>query len=140
MERLTLPQPYRTVLLWGSAAWTISGLIGVILWLTLNRPLTIMVISANDAAFLLLLLPWFISSVLFQASRRAAMQETMTRSWQGGSHEAVERDSVEAMTGRRWIGSFETGTALMALVVLALDLLLRLVLGFGWAPLPVFGA
>jgi|GEM_PF-5468005 len=128
--------PYRTILLWGGSIWALSTVIGLILWLVTDRPLTTMIVTANDAAFMLLLLPWFVGSVFYQSSRRAAMQETMTRSWQGGSHEAVQRDATEAMTGKRWIGTFETETALMALVVLALDLLLRMVVGFGWAPLP----
>lgn len=84
----------------------------------------------------LLLIPWFLGTALSQQTRASAMEVTVQRTLLGGSHDTMHRETAEIMSGKQWVGDYETIAARIALVVFVLDLAVRLVLGAGWFPFP----
>lgn len=122
--------------MWGTGIWALSAIIGIALAFTLVRPFVTTIVTAIDAAVVLLLLPWFLGAVLSQQTRASAMKVTVQRTLLGGSHDTMHREAAEIMSGKQWVGHYETIAAQMALVVFVLDLALRLVLGAGYLPFP----
>ena len=136
MARPALSHHHRRVLMWGAGIWALSAIIGIALAFSLERPFVTTIVTAIDAAVVLLLLPWFLGAVLSQQTRAGAMRANVQRTLLGGSHDTMHREAAEIMSGKQWVGDYETIAAQMALVVFVLDLALRLVLGAGWFPFP----
>lgn len=136
MSRPELPQSYRGVVVWGVVIGAASIIVGVVLSFVLKRPMKEMVVTSADLVVVLLLLPWFLGSVLSQQTRGAAMKVTMERTLLGGSHDTMHREAREIMSGKQWVGDYESMAAYVALVVFVLDLAVRLILGVGWLPFP----
>lgn len=136
MVRFSLPQSFKGILVWGIAIGAASAIIGILLAFFQKWPPAETVLTTMDTAVVLLLLPWFLGSVLSQQTRASAMKVTMERTLLGGSHETMHREAAEIMSGKQWVGSYENMAAQMALVVLLLDIAVRLLLGAGWAPFP----
>ncbi|MFZ5827859.1 MAG: hypothetical protein ACOY94_26440 [Bacillota bacterium] len=134
---LQVLEPYRPIVRWGTGLWLLSTLIGALVAYLLKRPYPLAMAMANDVTVLLLLAPWFFGSLLSQGTKRSQVEGAMTRAWQGASYEAVERDIHDAMTDRTGVGDFSARAAAMALVVLALNIALRLLLDTGWGILPL---